>query len=191
VLAGTALLGLCAVVGAGWWSGRRLQASYGLARAEASLAGGEGRADAERALAFLTRAAAAAPRDFRVAFRTSYAEVRAGHPVAAVQAAERALAIEPYSANAWEALARARLEAGDAQGAEGAAARALDILHAFPGALYTRARAAAELRDAAAADEARARLAALAATDGDAQHLLAALAGPSAPRAAPPSEGTP
>lgn len=189
VLAGAALLGLCAVVGAGWWSGRRLRASYFLARAEASLAG-ERPTDAERALKFLSRAAAAAPRDFRVAFRTSYAEVRAGHPALAVRAAERALAVEPYSANAWEALARARLESGDARGAREAAGRALDILHAFPGALYTRARAAAELRDAADADEARARLAALAATDGDAQHLLAALPGPPAP-APRPSEGTP
>jgi O-antigen ligase len=182
-----ALLGAAAVVAAGRWSVRRLEASYCLGRAEASLAAGDTAGDAARALPFLARAAAAAPADFRVAFRASYAEVRAGHPVPGVRDAERALAIEPYSANAWEALARARLDAGDARGASEAAGRALEILHAFPGALYTRARAAAHLGDGAAADEARARLATLAATDGDARNLLAALAGPPPrpPEAAP------
>jgi O-antigen ligase len=186
VRTGAVVLGICAVAAASWWSAKRMQASYALARAEASLSG-DRPADAERALTFLTRAVAAAPGDFRVAFRTSYAQVRAGHPAEAIRAAERALSIEPYSANAWEALARARLEAGDARGAGAAAGRALEILHAFPGALYTRAQAAAHLGDAASADEARARLTALAATDGDARDLLAALAGPGAP----PLQGTP
>jgi O-antigen ligase len=175
-LAGAALLGAVVVVAAGWWSARSLEASYCLARAEAALAAGDSAGNAVRALPFLDRAAEVAPRDFRVAFRASYAELRAGHPVPAARAAERALAIEPYSANAWEALARARLDAGDARGAGEAAGRALEILHAFPGALYTRARAAAHLGDGAGADEARAHLAALAATDGDARNLLAELA---------------
>jgi O-antigen ligase len=185
-LAAAALLGVVAVVAGGWWSARRLESSYALGRAEASLAG-DGAGAAERALPLLARATAATPGNFRVAFRTSYAEVRAGHPAAAVRAAERALGIEPYSANAWEALARARLEAGDAAGAGQAAGRALELLHAFPGALYTQARAAAHLGNAAGADEARARLAALAASDGDARRLLAALAG----ARARPAEATP
>jgi O-antigen ligase len=180
-LAGAALLSAAIVVGAGWWSVRRLEASYCLARAEAALAAGDSAADAARALPFLARAAEVAPGDFRAAFRGSYAELRAGHPALATQAAERALGIEPYSANAWEALARARLEAGDARGAGEAAGRALEILHAFPGALYTRARAAEHLGDGAGADEARAHLAALAATDGDARELLSALAETKAP----------
>ncbi len=175
-LVGATLFAAAVVVGAGWWCARKIEASYCLGRAEAALAAGDTADAAARALPFLDRAAKVAPRDFRVAFRASYAELRAGHPMPAARAAERALAIEPYSANAWEALARARLDAGDARGAGEAAGRALEILHAFPGALYTRARAAAHLGDGAGADEARAHLAALAATDGDARNLLAELA---------------
>jgi hypothetical protein len=131
-----------------------------------------------RALAFLARAAAATPRDFPIALRFSAAALRAGRPHHAVDAAEWALGIEPFSANAWEALARARLADGDAAGAAEAAARALALLHTYPGALATRAQAAARLGDAAAADGARARLSALAATDDDARRLLATLAAP-------------
>ena len=81
-------------------------------------------------------------------------------------------------------------DAGDARGAGEAAGRALEILHAFPGALYTQARAAAHLGDGAGAEEARARLTVLAATDGDARDLLAALAGPPTSATRRP-EGTP
>jgi tetratricopeptide (TPR) repeat protein len=83
--------------------------------------------------------------------------------------------VEPYSANAWEALARARLAAGDSQGAAAASDRALGILHDYPGALVTRAQAAARLGDAATAEDARARLSALAVTDDDARRLLGIL----------------
>ena len=146
-----------------------------LARADAARGGDDSPADAERALALLSRAERATPNDFQVALRTSSAALRAGQAAEALAAAERALAVEPASANAWEALARARLAANDAPGAAAAADQALGILHDYPGALVTRAQAAGRLGDAAAADGARSRLSALAVTDTDARRLLATL----------------
>ena len=158
-----------------WWSARRLQASYLVARADAALRAGQIPADAGRALAFLARADRATPADFQVALRASSAALLAGHPLEASAAARRALAVEPYSANAWEALARAQLAAGDPRDAAAAADRALGILHDYPGALATRAQAAGRLGDAASADGARARLSALAVTDDEARRLLTML----------------
>ncbi len=161
-----------------WWSARQLEASYFIARFDAALRAGNTPADAERALPFLARAERATPGSFQVALRASAAELEAGHPPEAGAAAERALAVELYSANAWEALARARLAADDPRGAAAAAARALGILHDYPGALATRAQAAGRLGDAATADGARARLSALAVTDDDARRLLTTLGAP-------------
>ena len=161
-----------------WWSAHRLEASYFIARFDAALRAGDTPADAERALPFLARADRATPRDFQVALRASAAELQAGHAPEAGAAAGRALEVEPYSANGWEALARARLAAGDPHGAAAAADRALGILHDYPGALATRAQAAGRLGDAATADGARARLSALAVTDDDARRLLTTLAAP-------------
>src|SRR6185312_11315956 len=175
-----ALVAVLLLAGGSWWSARRIAAAYWLARADAALHRGPGVAEAETALPFLARAARAAPRDFQVALRASAAELRAGHPPAASDEARRALDLEPDSANAWEALARARLATGDARGAAEAADRALAILHTYPGALYTRAQASTRLGDDARAEAARARLTALAATDADARRLLDTL-----PRAAP------
>jgi len=167
-----ALVAVLLLAGGSWWSARRIAAAYWLARADAALHRGPGVAEAETALPFLARAARAAPRDFQVALRASAAELRAGHPPAAIDEARRALDLEPDSANAWEALARARLATGDARGAAEAADRALAILHTYPGALYTRAQASTRLGDDARAEAARARLTALAATDADARRLL-------------------
>jgi hypothetical protein len=161
-----------------WWSARHLEASYFIARFDASLRAGDSPADAERALPFLARAERATPWDFQVALRASAAELQAGHPPEADAAAGRALAVEPYSANAWEARARARLAADDPRGAAAAADRALGILHDYPGALATRAQAARRLGDAATADGVRARLSALAVTDDDARRLLTTLGAP-------------
>jgi len=161
-----------------WWSGRHLEASYFIARFDAALRAGDTPADAERALPILARAERATPGDFQVALRASAVELQAGHAPEAGLAAGRALEVEPYSANAWEALARARLAAGDPGGAAAAADRALGILHDYPGALATRAQAAGRLGDAATADGARARLSALALTDDDARRLLTALGAP-------------
>jgi O-antigen ligase len=158
-----------------WWSAHRLEASYFIARFDAALRAGDTPADAARALPFLARADRATPGDFQVALRASAAELEAGHAPQASAAARRALDAEPYSANAWEALARARLADDDAQAAAAAADRALGILHDYPGALATRAQAAARLGDAASADSARARLSALAVTDDDARRLLTGL----------------
>jgi O-antigen ligase len=158
-----------------WWSAHRLEASYFIARFDAALRAGDSPADAERALPFLARADRATPGDFQVALRASAAELQAGHAPEAVAAAGRALGVEPYSANGWEALARARLAAGNPHGAAEAADRALGILHDYPGALATRAQAAGRLGDAATADGARARLSALAITDDDARRLLTTL----------------
>jgi O-antigen ligase len=174
--AGAWITAVLLVAGAGWWSGRRIAASYELARAEAALRADDSPESAARALPFLARAAAEQPRDFMIALRTAYAESRAGHPTEAAQAAGRALAIEPDSANAWEALARARLDSGDPRAASDAAAHALAILHDYPDALYTRARAADRLGDAGAAAADRDRLIDLAATNPEAKHLAAALA---------------
>jgi O-antigen ligase len=166
--------GACAV----GWSIHRLETSYWLGRADTALRAGStpgaGEA-AERALPLLARAAATAPRDFQVSLRASDAAGRAGHPTEAIDDALAALQIEPFSANAWEALGRARLDAGDAPGAVAAADRALVILHDYPGALFTRAQAAVRLGDEARASDARARLSALAATNGDARNLLETL----------------
>jgi O-antigen ligase len=167
-------LGVALAVFAAGWSARRLQASYFVARFDAAVRAGDTPA-AQRALQLLARADRATPRDFAVALRASAAELQAGHPSQAGAAAGRALDVEPYSANAWEALARARLAAGDPQGAAAAADRALGILHDYPGALATRAEAAGRLGDAATADGARARLSALAVTDDDARRLLTML----------------
>ncbi len=136
----------------GWWSARQLQTSYFLARFDAALRAGDTPADAQRALAFLARAERATPMDFQVALRASAAELQAGHLSEAGAAAGRALEVEPDSANAWEALARARLAGGDPRGAAAAAERALGILHDYPGALATRAQATARLRATATAD---------------------------------------
>jgi O-antigen ligase len=180
-----AVVGGLALTGALWWSGHRIAASFWLARGEASLQAGGAPADAEAAVALLGHAAAAAPRDFQVALLASAAELRAGHPPAAIADARRALELEPYSANAWEALARARLASGDAGGASQAADRALEILHTYPGALFTRAQAAARLGEEERAADARARLTALAATDADARVLLDTLVPPPAAPATP------
>ena len=173
---GAAIAAMLVVAGAGWWSARRLAASYHLARAEAALRAGDTRQDAARALPFLSRAASEQPGNFKVALRTAYAASRAGRAPESIAAATRALAIEPDSANAWEALALARLETGDAHGADAAATRALAILHDYPGALYTRAIASARLGDVAGAADARTRLAALTATSAEARRLAAELA---------------
>jgi O-antigen ligase len=161
-----------------WSSAHHLEASYFIARFDAALRAGDTAADAARALPFLARADRATPGDFQVALRAAAAELQAGHPSEASGAAGRALQVEPYSANAWEALARARLAADDAHGAAAAADRALAVLHDYPGALATRALAAARLGDAATADGARARLSALAVTDDDARRLLNTLGAP-------------
>lgn len=166
--------GIALVACAAAWSGRRLAGSYYLARGEAALQAGD-REHATRALEALARAARAQPDDFEVALRTAYAASLAGDPARAAAAAQTALATEPFSPNAWEALARARMEAGDARGAATAADRALELLHAYPGALYTRAQAAGRLGDAPGAVAARDALAALAATDEQARWLLARL----------------
>jgi O-antigen ligase len=168
------LVGSLAVFVTGW-SVRRLKASYFVARFDAALRAGDSPADAQRALAFLARAEHATPGDFQVALRASAAELQAGHAPEAIAAAGRALDVEPYSANGWEALARARLVVGDSRGAGAAADRALGILHDYPAALATRAQAASRLGDGATADAARARLSALAFTDDDARRLLTVL----------------
>jgi tetratricopeptide (TPR) repeat protein len=125
------------------WSAREIAASYLLGRAERAL---RDPAAATRALADLDRAAQLKPGDFDVALRTSFAASLANQPARAAAAAERALAIEPESPNAWEALARARLDGGDPAGAMKAAEQALERLHDYPAALETRAKASGALQ---------------------------------------------
>jgi len=138
--AGAWILGAILIVQAAVWGIHLMTASLFLGRAERTLAAGDGKA-AARALPDLARAARARPRDFDVALRTAYAAWRAGLPAQAAGAAEAALAVEPESPNAWQALARARLDLGDAAGAAAASEQALDRLHDYPAALATRAEA--------------------------------------------------
>ncbi len=114
--------GALVVAGAGW-CGKRLAASRFLGRGT---------------MADLERAARVAPGDFQVALQASATAWHAGDPATARARAERALGIEPFSPNAWEALARARLDSGDAAGAAAASDRALELLHAYPAARATR-----------------------------------------------------
>jgi O-antigen ligase len=121
--AASLVLGAALVLAGAGWSARRLAASYFLGRPT---------------MVNLDRAVRLAPRDFQVALQAAGTAWRAGDPVTARARAERALGIEPFSPNAWEALARARLAAGDPAGAAAAADRALELLHAYPEALATR-----------------------------------------------------
>jgi O-antigen ligase len=179
------LLTAAALAGAVVIAGRSLVGSYWLARAQASLrdtrveavAG----AGAGRALMALGRAERADAGQFRVALLTAVVAVRLDRNAEALAAADRALALEPYSPNAWAARADAHLHAKDAGAAAADARRATTLLQDYPSALSLLARADARLGDQAGVREARARLAVLADSSQEARHLLDTLGLPPAP----------
>ena len=108
---------------------------------EAALPVGTDRApDAAAALAALTRAARAPRIDavrFDVALRTAQVELRLDHGAPALQAADRALALEPYSPHAWAARAAAALALHDEAHAADDARRALRLFLDLPTARTT------------------------------------------------------
>jgi hypothetical protein len=156
----------------------RVRASHGLGQAERAMRGDRGSAGAERALPALDRAGSLAPDEFRVHLRRAQMLLRLRRWGDGARAANRALALEPYSPNAWATLAAAHLGGGDAGAARAAAQRALGLLADNPLALAIDSRAALAQGDRAAAESGWKRLLALAssardqATLNDARELL-------------------
>jgi hypothetical protein len=147
---------------------RRVRASLWLARAERSMRADPGPDGAIAALASLDQALRAEPEDYRANLRAAQMLLRKHHPLDSCLAARQALASEPYSPNAWAALAIAELVSGDAGAARRDATKALDLLSDFPFALLVRARAEEALGDAEARDADRDHLRALATASPDA-----------------------
>jgi tetratricopeptide (TPR) repeat protein len=129
------------VLGAGWLSVGVLASSYLRGRARAALVrGGDARANAASALALLERAARLPRLDqvrFDIALRAAQVAVRIGRGEAALQEADRALAIEPYSPHAWAARAAAQLALGNEGPAVHDATRAMTLFLDLPSARTT------------------------------------------------------
>jgi len=142
VLAAAAALGIAIVVAGGWLSYGMLASSYWRGQARAALArgGADGNGDPAAALACLERAARGPRLDvarFDIALRTSQVAVRIDRGAAALAAADRALAIEPYSPHAWAARAAAKLSLGAEAEAALDATRALRLFFDLPAAQTT------------------------------------------------------
>jgi len=136
------------------------RASYFLAVGERALRGDHGPAGAREAAPALEKARAAAPGEFLPWLRTAQASLKLRRVAESEAAARRALALEPYSPNAWAALAAAELSR-DPRAARGSAERALALLRENPLALFVLARAAAAGGDAPTAGDANDDLQAL------------------------------
>jgi O-antigen ligase len=136
-----AALALVLVAGAGWLSFGALASSYWRGRAKAAMPIGTDRPpDAPAALAALARAERAPRIDsvrFEIALRTAQVELRLDHGAPALQAADRALALEPYSPHAWAARAAAALALRDEGRAAEDAQRALRLFLDLPSARTT------------------------------------------------------
>jgi len=74
---------------------------------------------------------------FEIALRAAQVALRVGRGAPALQAADRALAIEPYSPHAWAARAAAELALRDEAGATRDATRALTLFLDLPSARTT------------------------------------------------------
>jgi len=130
------------VLGSGWLAGGVLASSWWRGRARAALAKHEGdeRANAATALGALERAARAPRLDqvrFDIALRTAQVALRLGRGEPALQAADRALAIEPYSPHAWAARATAHLALRDEAQAARDATQAMTLFLDLPSARTT------------------------------------------------------
>ena len=185
---GSAVLAVAIVAGAVIGSARSLVRSYWLARERAAL--GTPALGPKLALDALRRADRAGAGNFEVALETAYVLVRLHRYGEVRDAADRALAVEPYSATAWLMRAEGNLANGDAPAAIGDTDRALKIFADYPDVLATRSIAEARLGHADAAQAARDHLAALAASgDARAQHLVDSVRAAERPHAgAPPEE---
>jgi O-antigen ligase len=166
-----AVLAMTLMVGAAVRAERTVRASAWLGAAERSMMG-----DPPLALQDLERASSASPKDFLTRFRMAQVLSREGRPLDAAIAARQALAAEPYSPNAWAALAGAELAAGDPRSARNSASRALGILEDYPMALGIRRVAAEQEGDLVAAQQDREHLETLAKTCLDADTSAAAAA---------------
>ena len=129
------------VGGAAWLSFGLLASSYWRGQAKAAMALGTARQpDAPAALAFLERAARAPRVDavrFDIALRTAQVALRLDRGGPALQAANRALALEPHSPHAWAARAGAELALRDEANAAEDAQRALQLFLDLPSARTT------------------------------------------------------
>jgi O-antigen ligase len=110
------------------------------------------------ALDALRCALRAEPENFRARLGLSQELARAHRSVESAYAARQALEIEPYSPNAWVALAAAELDSSHFVLARRDATTALTLLRDFPLALQIRAQAAEHIGDAASASADRALL---------------------------------
>jgi O-antigen ligase len=168
IVLAVALLGLVLATGT-----RRLGGSAWLGVAERSVRDDPGPPGAERALEALERARRAGPPSFRVALRTTHAAARLRRSALATAAADRAIALEPFSPWVWAALAGVQLTGGDPASARRSAERALALLHDYPYPLFVLARSAEALGDGAGATSAWASLERLAAEGATADRALA------------------
>jgi tetratricopeptide (TPR) repeat protein len=129
------------VVGACWLSYGVFGSSYWRGRAKAAMApGGNRPSDPGAAMEALERAAAAPRIDgtrFDIALRAAQVGVLAGRGAEAHQAANRALALEPYSPHALAARAAAELALGDEERASDDARRAMRLFLDLPSAVTT------------------------------------------------------
>jgi O-antigen ligase len=148
---------------------RSVRGSLWLGAAERSISADSGPRGAALALSSLDRALRAEPGDYRAHLRTAQMLLRTGRPLDSCLATRRALAVEPYSPNAWAALALAELVSRDAAAAKRDSTQALSLLADFPLALHVRARAEDSLGDESSALADRERMKALAtgSTDPD------------------------
>jgi predicted Zn-dependent protease len=127
---------------AGWRAQQQIRGSAWLGDAQRTMRRDLGSDGAVGALHALDRAAALTPGSFRVHLRTAQMMLRLRRPAEAEQASHRALALEPFSPNAWATLGAAELEGGRAAQARASATRALALLVDHPFALLVAARAA-------------------------------------------------
>jgi len=138
---GAAALALVLVAGGVWLSYGALESSYWRGRARAAMPiGTERPPDAPAALAALARADRAPRIDsvrFEIALRTAQVELRLNHGAPALNAADRALALEPYSPHAWATRAGAALASGDEARAAQDAQKALRLFLDLPAARTT------------------------------------------------------
>jgi O-antigen ligase len=129
------------VAGAGWLSFGVLASSYWRGQARVALAPGpERQPNPSSALVSLARAGAAPRIDsarFDIALRTAQVQLRLDRGGPALQAANRALALEPYSPHAWAARAGAELALRDEANAAQDAQRAMSLFLDLPSARTT------------------------------------------------------
>jgi O-antigen ligase len=159
IFAALAVAGLVIAAGAGE---RRIRANAWLGVAESALHGDPGPNGAGMALDALDRAQRAGGLSFRVALRRAHATLRLRRTDESAQAAQAALSEEPYSPNAWAALAAAQLGEGYPVLSRATADQALALLNDYPYALFVKAKAAEAIGDHDAAETAWERLVTLA-----------------------------